>query len=333
VSRPKVAALGIYRFPARLGLTGGCLGKSFRIKIGEHSGRATLPVFDGNSDWPALTTPATGNPWSGLERLAFPGAADALRSDLWGIVGGWSPETGRITGAAVGAITCEFAVAANEVTYNDDSRGRGAATSPALDELFGQIDVWFDHLRTWVEVIGDQDADPSSPMQLVQTPGGGLTLVTVEGETTSVPRKGNVIQIVVQQIEPVTLPVLRKLVGLANRQAVPGDAHLLLRDARGQSRRGYERRAVIDAATAVELSLANYCQAVAGNNAGDQLTLGKYVKKANAAGAKLPSKTYPDLVKVRNDAIHKHKTPTTSESHKALTLARQIVGRLEPLPV
>jgi hypothetical protein len=94
------------------------------------------------------------------------------------------------------------------------------------------------------------------------------------------------------------------------------------------------RPAVIDAGTAVEVTLAAFNQTKPNfqQARGRAPTLGWYVNRL-LTFAQLPSDTQTALVTVRNDAAHRNRHPTRAEAVRALDVGKEIVERLDPLPV
>lgn len=229
----------------------------------------------------------------------------------------------------------EFKVRPTDITYSDYLYGRGHPQGPLVGQLFSEVDLWFDRVRTWVEAMADQDADITSPLAYLATPGGGLTIITSESETISLPATANLITVTLPDDEAITLPKFRKAVGQANAGRVPSDAHVLLRDGRAALRRGQFRRAVIDAGSATEVTLADFNRRATRVNTGSRPpTLGWYVRQpAIASGASLPANTKLDLVDIRNKAIHENRMPTRAETATAISIAAQVVNRLDPLPI
>jgi hypothetical protein len=329
-----VTIIGSYRLPAQIGVSAGCLGKSLRIELGGHTGRVRLPRVTWGNDLPSILAPVVDPAAQSRLEWVADNSDDGTRDpSWWGTVPGWNINTRKIQGAFLSAIVCEFRIPSDAVTYGEYLHGRGQPQGSVIDTLFDHVDSWFDCLRTWVEAVGDQDADPSYPIRSVLTPGDGLQVFTKDGDTVSIPRYANRSQVFVRDVKLLTLPLLRKLAAHANSQTFPSDAHLLLRDGRAQWRRGHMRRAVIDAGSAVEVVLAAYNQRVTKVNT-RKATLGWYVNQpAIAASASLPPATQTVIVDVRNAAIHENRPPTGSEANQALILAQEILERLEPLPI
>lgn len=198
--------------------------------------------------------------------------------------------------------------------------------------MFRGVDYWFADLRAWIEVASDQDLDPMNPIKSVVVHGDGLQILTVEGKTTSLPSRPSSIEITVGGPGAVSLRRLRRVLAKLKTSDSPSDAHLLVRDARADLRRGRYRKAVIDAGSATEVVLADLNRRGPQIQTGPRPTLGWFVTQpAIAQAALLPPTTKSELVEVRNDAIHKNVVPSAATARRAVALAREIVNRVDPL--
>lgn len=331
---------GTYRFPARIGVTESCLGKRYSVKIGGQRATLSLPKAAwGQGKWgkdaPSLVAPSSGLRSvvdDSIARIATRAEESEDILDFWGMIGGHRQKTHRVTGAFVAAGLLSFVPPASGITFSEYTHGLGAPQGPKLSELFDNIDHWFDLLRTWIELFGGQDLDADHPLSSAGRAGNGLTLLAFDGTDVSLPGENTTMKIIVRQIAPLTLGRLQRAIRLANADATPSDSWLLLRDAFGSHRRLRYRRAVIEAGTAVELTLADF------NSKGPKLkprrgypTLGWLVGKLKAK-AKLPAGLSTDLVDRRNAAIHKNRTPTLEQSWTSLDLAKQVLELHDPLP-
>jgi hypothetical protein len=319
-----------------------CLGRSFPVRIGRQRGSLTLPALAwGQGRWgkdaPSLIAPTADlGPAvdSRIERIAArveeqnPGVFD-----YWGMIGGHWPKRRRITGAFVEAALLSFVVPASGLTYSEYLHGLGAPHGPHVSALFNEIDHWFDVLRTWTELFADQDLDSDHPLRNGGRAGAGLRLLTFDGTEVSLDTENNEISVVAREVKPLSLRPLEQAIRRANADEMPSDAWLLVRDAYGSHRRLRYRRAVIEAGTAVELTLADFNNRVTKikENGPFPPTLGWYASKLKTS-AKLPPRLSTDLVHLRNSAIHENRTPTLAQSWTALSLARQVLELHDPLP-
>jgi hypothetical protein len=327
--------VGAYRLPSSLGVTVGCLSKSFSVEIGGLPGSARTPGWSWDGDRPVVVAPDFDSRISHAFAHRIEQERDPwIRWNYWGSVSSWNAEKRTLGGVHLGALLIEFPVLAADVTYSETLHGRGQAQGPTIDALYTSIDLWFDLVRAWIETAVDQDADPENPLRGVITPGSGLMVSINDAEVVSTPTAANRGIVFSREQEAVNLPRLRKVIKQANAGTTPSDAHLLLRDGRAALRRGGYRRAVIDAGGAVELTLATFNQTTTQVNTGGRATLGWYVDQPTiAARANLPANLKQDLVVLRNNAIHQNHIPSRSETLEALRLAKEVVDGLDPLPV
>lgn len=152
------------------------------------------------------------------------------------------------------------------------------------------------------------------------------------------------------EIEALNEPHWRHALDLASRNNSPPVEYSQARSARIQLRVHQYRRAVIDAASAVELTLTDLLHAnIANLPAGiqhhlneDKQTLGWLVDTltnarrlppaVTAVSTQLPSDLKTGLVEVRNDVIHRHRTPSNGEAARAVAIATEVLKIVKPLP-
>lgn len=326
-------ALATYELPASLKLTQGCFGKRYSVRIGNQSATMLLPEVTWLDDHPIVAAPRSrvGEP-DLAARLGDRRIDDQFSADTWGSANSWYPARRFVEVLRVNMIALEFRLPAGQMTYGETTSGRrGAPRGPFIDALLAGVDRWFEDLRMWVEVATDQDADPDHPLPRSHVVGGGLSILTEDNGVLSIPATARTITVLGDRGESLTLARFRQVLSLLRRGHRPPDAHLLMRDARSDLRRDRLRKAVVDAATAVEISLADFNQRVTRVRTPPRPTLGWFVSQRRiAAAARLPARTRTSLVDVRNDAIHHNVIPSASGARDAVSVAQSIVERLEP---
>jgi len=328
-----VAATAIYELPASLRVAASCLGKRFAVTVGHQPATLVTPAIVWADDRPSIVAPTSRVlDQSLLIHMAEAGKEGWERWETWGSVSQWNPEKRVAMHVRIGSVLLELTLDSKGMAYSDYLYGRGHPTGPQVDRLFATIDEWFQDLRTWIEVAVDQDINPAHPITHVSVLGSGLQLVTVEDATTSLPARAHMVNVFGDSSEEVNLRTFLKILAKLRASEVPSDAHLLLRDARADLRRGRYRKAVIDAGSAVELTLADVNRRGPNVNTGSRPTLGWFVDQpAVAAAAALPASTKGDLVGLRNDAIHKNVVPSRVGAANAIALAKAIVDGADPL--
>lgn len=327
--------VGIYQLPKSLGLSTGCCGKRFRTNI---AGRPTilgLPVIDMDAKpWgPSLMAPLVKHlPQGRGSGISSPGAW--VHGEVpWGVIGGLMH--GKPMGAWVECVTLEFALPDGSFGHLGAVNRLGAPHGGTVEAYFDGVDEWFHSLATWVGVAIDQDTTHDAPpIETLRTPGAGLTITEVQSDgTVSVPASATRSNFQLgPRSEGLTLGKLRAVIPLANQGVRPTDARLLLRDAWIEHRRGRARKAVIDACTAAELTLAQWWRATRKRTTPPKgfETLGTLLDKK---GAPAPSNTKSDLGELRNKAVHENRVPTREQTEVALGIARTILDAVEPLPL
>lgn len=332
--RARVEVCGVYQFPAPIGVTQGCLGKTVTIEINGHRGKATLPVLVWSDDAepePSITLPNMEEAYACVITRRLESTKPSPLWDVAGKVTGWSPAKRIANELRISALFLRFRLPADDIALPDEAHGRTSYRAKIPDYVRGGFDPWFSRLRLWLEAAVDQDTDPDNP--IMPSSRGQLSLYFNDEGTVADLASWGPMTVTRHDFELLNLHRLRRAVTQANAETLPSDAHLLMRDARAALRRQRTRIAVIDAGTAVELTLAAF------NDKGPKLsslrgqpTLGRYVKELSAR-ARLPADTKTALVDVRNDAAHRNRQPVRPEALRALAIAKEIVEKLDPLPV
>jgi hypothetical protein len=322
----------VYELPAPLALEANGLGATIPMVLGSLAGSLVLPELAWPGDQPQIVGPELSGKASALLRQ---GIERHGVWHFWGQVSSWNAVMKTVAWAWLGAVLFKLEVPKAQISYSDYRYGLGHPIGPQIDQLHLDIDVWFEGLRTWIEVICDQDADPTAPLQSLTVTGKGLRTWTEE-EDISLLSSPNHITTVMRIPEPISLSALEGVLGLLATGSRPSDAHLMLRDARAAHRRHRSRQALIDTGSAIEMALADFNRKVTKVPIPTypKPSLGWYVNEPKIArGAALPPNTKVVLVKKRNDAMHNNITPSWSETELALSLAQQIVRKLEPIPI
>lgn len=211
-----------------------------------------------------------------------------------------------------------------------------ADTKTAMRTVLDGFPAWFDCVRTWCEVLTQQDLDHHAPRRKVTVDGQGWQ-AWANGEH-HFPFGG--IRFNFADGDPLTRDQLARIVQLAGRAVMPSTEQLLLRDSRAALARGQFRRSVIDAGTAMEMSLYMLVEAVcsaASSPVADQYlklagnwTLGNLIVNM-APVCSLPDGLTTDAVKLRNRVIHKTAyEPTEDEAESWLKLATATADMANP---
>ena len=343
--------VAVYRLPASLTFVGSCLGSSVPIQLVGLDGYVHLPGFAIRSDTEAYITPPTYNELPSQVKHYLLEKRDRVNSPFWGIVRSWNTFTREITHAEVSALLlCFEGVEGEDISYSSYLHGRGHPMGGAVERLFGSIEEWFERVRLWVRILVDQDVDEDVEAKQISMAGKNLEVLTVEGDAVSLPRYANSMWINMLEVEALNAARWRQVLDLASRNRSPPVEYSQARSARIQLRVHQYRRAVIDAASAVELTLTDLLHAnIANLPAGiqrqlneDKQTLGwlvdtltntrKLPPAVTTVSAQLPSGLKTGLVEVRNDVVHRHRTPTNGEAARAVAIAAKVLKVVKPLP-
>lgn len=332
-----IDVIAVYKLPASLQLSEGCFGKNLNISIAGMAGKATTPSIAWNKeDKPYIVAPKIDGELKRYVEHYITNSKEAIEKwHYWGNVSSWHPKKHVASDVYASALLIRFKIDPTKVSYSEYTQGRGHPQGKEINALFKEIDGWFERLAFWVEAVVDQDMSHDHSLSSVRMPGNGLSVFTVEGDIISLPAHSNSIILRSRSSEKLKLPTLRKIIAHANNGVLPSDAHMLLKESRAARRRGQYRRAVIDAGSATEITLADFNRRAAhvAPRPGQLPTLGWYVRqRAIAARAGLPANTIADLVDIRNRAIHQNLLPTPDETKEALAIAEQIVNEIDPLP-
>ncbi|MFF0101857.1 hypothetical protein ACFYO8_21285 [Micromonospora sp. NPDC005257] len=196
-------------------------------------------------------------------------------------------------------------------------------------QLAAYINRWFNDVRTWTEVLTGQDLDPNHRVSDAESVGAGLTFIEPPhdgalGFTMTTPR-----------VLPLRAQEWADILGLVRDGKEPPLEEVLSRDARAAFRRDAYRRAIIDAATALEIALGRHVCGHADQlperqrgRISERTALGGYVSIAEDSGLPLavPVDRLRWLNSLRNDAAHRGAAPGRSEAGAAVQMMIEFLG-------
>lgn len=190
------------------------------------------------------------------------------------------------------------------------------------------IAFWFDQVRSWVEILTGQDLDPGHRVYDAEMVGAGLTFIAP-------PHEGELgLRLTTPHIRPVTAAEWRGILAAVREAKEPPLEHLLIRDANAAFARGFHRRAIIDAAAALEIALVwvinQKIEEVPEKQRGrlrNRPTLGVYISVAEISGFEfdVSFEKLKQLVDARNDAVHRVQAPDYVGTHNLLRIAREFL--------
>jgi hypothetical protein len=196
-------------------------------------------------------------------------------------------------------------------------------------QLAEYINPWFDDVRTWAEVVTGQDLDPNHRVYDAESVGAGLTFIEP-------PHNGALgLQIMTPHVIPLRAQEWAAILGFVRDGEEPPLEEVLSRDARAAQRRNANRRAIIEAATALEVVLGRHIRALAdqlpANQRGrinERTALGDYIAIAEQSHLQLavPVDRLRWLKQLRNDAAHRGAAPGSWEAADAVQVMIDFLG-------
>lgn len=324
----ELALIVAYRLPVPVVMTGPCLGLRVEATFGGADVEIRIPhdqlpdeVLD-EDDFSLMRrtcTDAAGGTTAGSESIADawrrfnePGAdSDAPNRsvDVHRVLIGVSTSTARLAAPRTGV---------------------GHSTEARLqDELYARADAWHDVFRTWIEVTTAQDLDHVQRRWSAHIEGSTMATFTPAGARNL---SGNRVRLDNYDETPAPRGSVRYALLRAGQLAYPPLAHVLLRDGRAAYWRRQMRRAVLDAATSVELSLHALVKlhglTVKRSTLGPLL---KTVHEAQLVGDDLASDLSKWVVAPRNAAIHEGREPDGWHTADGLRAAQVLALQAFPL--
>jgi hypothetical protein len=193
------------------------------------------------------------------------------------------------------------------------------------DQQLGEfIKFWFDQVRSWVEILTGQDLDPGHRVYDSETVGAGLTFMAP-------PREGDLgVRLTTRHIQPVSAAAWRGILAAVRDGMEPPLERLLIRDAHAAFARAFYRRAVIDAAAALEIALVRVLDERVEDlperqrerlEGGPTLGISIDIAKVSGFEFEVPFEDLKRLNKARNDAVHRAQAPDYSETLILLEVA------------
>src|ERR1022692_137468 len=228
---------GFYELPIHIAVAHEVLGSDCPTQIGDIPARVLTPrPLPGGLDYPAIPPPLLG----------VPGEHLGSHFDWAMTFAGEYTEYGATCLRRLGIILSEPEEALPELPrdFGQLAMRIGLAAQEGLD-------VWFDLVRAWIEVLTEQDLDHKSPSYDLTFHGDGFHRWDGLWLTKELPA------VRTRVIEPISLDVWIRTLRMAGERREPPLEYLVTRDARAALLRGDLRRAAIDIGTAAEITLNN----------------------------------------------------------------------------
>ncbi|MEU4806593.1 hypothetical protein [Actinosynnema sp. NPDC023587] len=298
----------IFELPVHIWVMCDALGKTYSTGYGELRFNVTMP--EGRS-------PVGGPP-------DVPGIAS--RAELTGEQIVWAQEYGAFIPESLRPATALHRVAMTDVEGPTYEHRSWCTPEHQLAEGIGR---WFDDVRTWVEVVTGQDLDPRHRVYDVESVGAGLTFIEPPHD------QALGLTITTPHVLPLRPQGWADILGLVRDGKKPALEEMLSRDARAAHRRNANRRAIIEAATALEIVLGRHVRERA-----DQLPekqrkridgptmFGTYISVAEVSGLQVavPIDRLRWLNNLRNDAAHRGEAPDHLQAGEAVQLMIDFLG-------
>lgn len=328
---------GIFRMPTAIAFTPECRGLSVKANINGLGVDVLLPEVETVHRESQMSVDFVSAPSflpkDAVRRLTGP-TDDG--SD-WGAVTAWHRDSLRDWHA--NQLGLSFELTNPDLTYSDYLHGRGRPQGEVIKSFYAGFDEWFQSVQLWLEVLVAQDMNRHGPRSLVNIPGAGLSLLTIDNGVVSLPQLnggGNPIAITFVDEPLVDQRSWSKAIEKASLGEEPKDQRVLLADAEAQLRRGHYRRAVIDAATALEVALneglehelRNVGTKLAAALLKERRTLGPLIDLMASLG-KVDTNLAQDVARPRNAAVHRGEAPTRAAAGKAIGAARRAIQALD----
>lgn len=312
-----------YPLPVSIGVARDVLGDVSATRIGDNTAHVHLPRLRGED--PILIQPAVLDSLN--EEHCYVDGTDPEReapTSPWGWPLSWNtPDEQTVLAVTQVVMTLEQVMLAQ--------------SADVLASCRKELPQWFSTLKDWCEILTKQDLDVVAPRERIRSDGAGWACWYDGDPVRVLPR-------VIMDLDygdPVSQTCWDRLVIRAGDGTQPDTEHLLLRDARSAQVRRQFRRAVLDAATAIEIALHLLLVEEYRRNpsplADERIRLSEHwamrkLWEEVAGFPNLPRSMTDDLINLRNAVVHKSaKEPTYTESKNMLAAASDLVAIANPI--
>lgn len=334
----QVQLVGVYRLPASLVFDAQCAGLAVDALIGEFTARVTLPGLEAGQIIDRVCPPNIEHvPADVLSGMVAHRSSTQSAVPAWGDVLLGSPN-GSALRIVVSDIVIEYEMLdADTFDVENVSGGRRLIGDMTLSaDFFGKIDPWFADVAGWLSVLVEQPVDLGGRVQTHVTEGEGLVVVARYSAEFTEPALVGWTGIVHRDVELIDRKAWTLAVELGSGGGPPLE-HQLVAEARAACAAENHRLAVIQAATAVEVTLTERFQndiralgsAIATSLAGERRTLGSLVSAMRVPYG-LPD-GLTEFVKLRNRVTHRYEIPSRAEAEHAVRTAKQVLDMLAPI--
>lgn len=335
----KLRLVGVYRLPSPIVFHGSCAGLSVSTRVGVDEARVTLPEIAQADRFPSVQPPSIGGvPAAMMVQMLDAQPKRSFHARRWGDTLTFGADGQSVHRLLVSEIVVEYlAFPAETLRLLPSATGRRLDESGVVNELFGQVDLWFERVAAWVAILGEQPMDLSGRIRSSFSEGEGLVLAASDdvGHTDPVTVGWAMYQH--QKFEPLNKERWIRAVELGAAYVRPPPAYTLIAEASTALALEDYRLAVIQAATAVEVVISERLEADLTTLASpltsallaERRTLGRLVTLLRDV-YHLPA-GMAQFVEVRNRAIHKNYIPARPEAEEGLRIAREVLSLFLPL--
>lgn len=237
----------IVTLPFYLPVDVSCLGEAIDENIGSISVEVVMPGFAAvGDDPPVVSAPNVQTVESGINWERY------LNDPYgWGVVRSWKrDEAGEL--ADVTALISHVLIRSRLMRQGREALGDAREIGEYLNE---RAESWSAAIGDWFEVANASFLRRSAKKGEYISLGDSKMWFFDGSEVTPISHPVRV-HPPVMSIPVADIECLRQILGACGREQLPPEEHLLLRDAREALSENQTRRAVLDAATAAEISLA-----------------------------------------------------------------------------
>ncbi|MEV7908640.1 hypothetical protein, partial [Streptomyces anulatus] len=223
---------------------------------------------------------------------------------------------------------------------------RPESVQQAANELFESVGPWSRRLEDWISVVLDRNPSEPTPMtwpfeERTHRTVDGLTLDYVDptGRSSTLLASAQATLHRFEVVSQLGESAWSNILDHVNAGTDAPNERILLRDSRVELRQDHHRRAVLDAATATEISLTRMLdeklgelpQAVGEIIRQSARQIGPLTSTLRTLGVELPTSLKKDLAEVRNKVIHAGYHPSVGETRRAVELAAETVELSRPM--
>ena len=308
----------------------GCFGQSYDVQVGSHHCRLLTPRLAWTGERVHVEGWTTPAPFSGLATSPH---HVPIERDTWGQVFMFDPEA-RTCAAWISSVMLEIEIPGELISTATNGNGQ-CVTGDAVAEFQQQAHRWLERVRDWVGVVADQHTGDPRLRQGTDIE-NRIWVWPADAGSDCRCNVSHAITIRHQQTEVMNNTEWQYVLDRASHEDEAPLERMMLANARNALRQGRYREAVLDAATAAELTLketlGNEMTSVDArlrDRLLENATLGRIVDLLKHKP--LPVGMRDGLVIARNGAIHRGSPVPFAAAQEAVRLAVAVVHQFSAL--